>query len=289
VYIGNLPDNCPPDSLRDLFSGYGTIKDLDIIKNFAFVFFDRESDATQAVKDLDNTKLLGQTLTVQISKNQKPKPNSRDRSDDRRDRDRRDDRRQPRRDLNGLINNRGPAHAGMNPLGGILGAAPGGPPLGGLGLLSSLNAVNTLAAAAEQQQRNLELEFRYERERDQLNPDVRGKREDIQARDGPSASKGIPNGFVIYERYFVDPSHPLLKGLPLPELSRPVPELSRVTDGLAAAPRDIYRSNDARRDDYNEFRDRSPLQNSRDYERERDIRELREREYSHLDYHDRRL
>jgi len=285
VYVGNLPDNCPPDSLRDLFSGYGVLKELDIIKNFAFVHFDRESDATQAVKDLDNTKLLGQVITVQVSKNQTSKSNSRDR-------DRRDDRRPPRRNPNGpMSNNRGPPPP-MNSLGGILGAAPVPAPLGGLGLLSSLNA-----AVAAEQQRNLESELRLEREhrergreREQPNPDVRVRREVVHTRDVPNASKlGVSDGYVIYERYYVDPSHPLLKGLP-------TPEYSRVTDTFVA-PRDNYRSEDVRRDGFNEFRDRSPLQDPRDYERERGIRDVRDRDirdlresdpYSRPEYFDRR-
>lgn len=257
VYVGNLPDNCPPDQLRDLFGGYGNIKELDVIKNFAFVHFDAQEDADRAVHDLDNTKMLGQVIKVRMSNSQKSREH---------------DRRPHRRSGPNAPNksNNGPRIPPLNGLGGILGAAPGAAP--GLGDLGIFSAVNTLAAVAEEQKRAAlapDRERERERRREQPDPDVRVRREVVHTRDVPNASRlGIGDGYVIYERYYVDPSHPLLKGLP-------VPEYPRVTDTYAA--RDSYE-----RDDYDNFRERSPVQSRRDYDYDRDSRD-----YSR-DYYDRR-
>ena len=274
VYVGNLPDNCNPDNLRGLFGPYGEINELTVIKNFAFVHFAKEEDANNAVQDLHKSKMLGQQITVEISKS-KGRVRENDRSNgDARDnhRDNRRDRRDERRDR-GV--RRGPhSSVGMNaPLGGILGAAPVDPNiLGGLGIFS---AVNTLAAAAAAEQQNRQQELnrqdlqRVNSQCQQPDPDVRVRREVVHSREVPNAGKlGLTDGYVIYERYYVDSTHPLLKGLP-------IPELPRMTDTYVSA-RDSFRSN--QRDVYDDFRDRSPVNNRRDdYDRERD----RSREYGY--------
>jgi len=208
LHIGNLPDKCSETTLRDLFSPYGDITDLVIIKNFAFVSFTEDKDASNALRDLNGAKLLGKQITVNISKNKGTK------------------------DKGGFVRNRGPQDKrgdtrnnqwnnfdnhemeSMKPnLSGLLGQVPSDitqPVLGDFGILS---AVNTLAAVTEKQ-----------RSLAQMSMNSLSKNSNDDRRDMPSSLSGnsqlsSSSGYVIYERYYVDPKHPLLKGLPLPQLT----------------------------------------------------------------------
>lgn len=301
LYVGNLPDNCSKDSLHDLFGPYGTITELDVIKNFAFVHYNNEESAKNAIHDLDKTKILGQQITVQISKQKsgnKNQPNQRRDNRDSRD-GRRDDRRfQPRNrgSMNGM--GKGPI---ANPMGGILGAAP--TPLannpGGIGNLGIFSAVNTLAAVEQEQQRRNEQQFlererrpitpdhdRYRErevipERNQPDPDVRVRREVVHTDTVPNARQmGLSNGYVIYERYYVDPSHPLLKGLP-------IPELPRMTDTYVTREVSAPRPAPYTRSDDRGYKERSPLTERDDLLRERE-RDCRSIPYKSNEYYDRR-
>merc|ERR1711881_217836 len=70
VYVGNLPEGCNQGQLRDLFGPYGQIAELDIIKNYAFIHFQNETDAKSAVGDLHKSKMQGKEIQVEISKRQ---------------------------------------------------------------------------------------------------------------------------------------------------------------------------------------------------------------------------
>merc|ERR1719378_1067880 len=126
LFVGNLPENCPEDTIRDLFSPYGSVEDVVIIKNYGFVKFANEDDAAKAAKDLNQSKLSGKNIIVEVSK---PKGNqsdsrggnrgNRDRRDAGRDRERGDrggrdrdrgarDDRGPRGDRDGLPGRAGP-------------------------------------------------------------------------------------------------------------------------------------------------------------------------------------
>lgn len=327
VFVGNLPDECAKDTIRDVFGPYGVIDDVAVVKNFAFVHFSSEGDANNAVRDLDGSKIGGKQINVEISKKQ---DNARSgggggggRRDREKDRDReRNDRgggmqqrrgRMPERSMHvGGILGAGPLGlggpmgggngVGNNPnIGGLpagpLAALAAGPPLGGLGVsplagLGALagagagplgglfSAVSTFAAVAEkqqqlnsnqqqqQQQQPMQQQSFQDRrpERDQPDPDVRVRREVVPTRDVPNAAAmGLTNGYVIYERYYVDPSHPLLKGLPLPELPR-------MSDNLSSN----NARNDNRRDNCESYRDRSPVHNGRRNDIDRDHHEIRD-------------
>ena len=328
LFVGNLPDDCPDDTIRDLFAPYGNLDDVVVIKNYGFVKFTNEDDASRAVKDLDKSIIAGKTINVELSKprrdqgdNRGGNRDNRDRRDGGRDRDRGDrsgrdrdrggrDDRGPRRDRDGqggppgrsgpglgpLIGGLGGANLdrlgalgglgglGAPPLGAPLGAPLGGPlggqlgaqlgaPLGGLGILS---AVNTLAAAAgknqqlnsaQQQQPPQQQQTPPQRRnsQDQPDPDVRVRGEVKHTQDVPNAAAlGLGGGYVIYERYYVDGSHPLLTGLPLPKL----PLLSDVRPNNQPDNRpdsrqnqnDIQNSRDV-------YRDRSPMNSNGDFER----------------------
>ena len=319
VFVGNLPEDCAQETIRDVFGSYGGIDEVAIVKNFAFVHFSNEGDANNAVRDLDGSKIGGKQINVEISKKQDGSIRGRRDNRDNRDRDRDRNDRGPRRGrggpdrshnaggilgagplaggppfgggpaLGGLggpqLGGIGPQLGGIGPqLGGIgpqlgglgggslgsLGNAGGVAPLGGLGILS---AVNTLAAVAEKQQQLNSGQLQQQPpqpfperrgERDQPDPDVRVRREVVHTRDVPNSSAmGLSSGYVIYERYYVDPTHPLLKGLPLPELPR-------MSDSLVS--RDNARPETRRDNNFDGYRERSPVNNGRrnDVDRERE-------------------
>jgi len=139
LYVGNLPDNYSESSLRDVFSSYGGVDQVAVIKNYAFVHFNDENEATQAVKDLNGTTIGDKKIKLEVSKNKgDAKANSEnDRGRERnsgRDRDRGGDRDRDR----GLKRGRDRDDR-RGPPGG--GGAPGlGPLIGGLGNLGGLNA-----------------------------------------------------------------------------------------------------------------------------------------------------
>lgn len=254
IFVGNLPDNVREDSLRNLFCSYGDIKDVTLVKNYGFVTFGHEDEAQKAVRELHHTKFSGRELTVEISK---PRGQSRSNGPSRgRDRNnQRDDRKRS----SGLAL---PPNFAAPPAGGILGAAPNTNLSGGLGLLSAVQAVNSVVAAASGRQSGVEMPGRS----------------NIDNRDSNNTQKGLSDGYVIYERYYVDPDHPLLKGLPLPEIPR-------ITDSYVS--QDLYpkrSANPPREDDHplKDFRERSPMQSRRDFDYDRE----RSREYN--DYFDRR-
>ena len=67
IFVGNLPDRYPDDSLRELFEQYGEVSECDVIKNFAFVHFISEEEAESAVKGLNGAEVKGKNIRVEIS------------------------------------------------------------------------------------------------------------------------------------------------------------------------------------------------------------------------------
>ena len=67
IFVGNLPDRYPDDSLRELFEQYGEVSECDVIKNFAFVHFVSEEEAEAAVKGLNGVEVKGKNIRVEIS------------------------------------------------------------------------------------------------------------------------------------------------------------------------------------------------------------------------------
>lgn len=68
LHVGNLPSNTPSSELSELFSLYGELKEVDVIKNYAFVHFLKEEYAIAAVHGLYGHKMGEKTITVEISK-----------------------------------------------------------------------------------------------------------------------------------------------------------------------------------------------------------------------------
>lgn len=209
VYVGNLPDGFRREALSDLFKEYGVLTEVDVIKNFGFIHFELEIDALKAIKEKNKSELEGKTLEVKISKSQATN---------------RDNRPPPKADDRGRSSSTGGGgydssprfhERRFNPLeaAGLLPLAVGGG--GGRGGAANGSLSGMLAAAGV------------------LNSLGGGGAVNSLPASMPRLSKDGTAGFVIYERYYVDTAHPLLKGLPIADLPR-VSELqqrrSRVED-----------------------------------------------------------
>merc|ERR1711962_1172448 len=67
IFVGNLHKDTKVQELRDLFEGFGDVQEADILTNYAFVHMTMESEAQQAIKELDGYELHGMRLRVQQS------------------------------------------------------------------------------------------------------------------------------------------------------------------------------------------------------------------------------
>lgn len=81
LYVGNLSFSTTEDKLRDLFSQYGTVESVKIIKDeigrskgFAFVEMSSESEASDAAKNLNGNELDGRTIRVDLARPQEARP-----------------------------------------------------------------------------------------------------------------------------------------------------------------------------------------------------------------------
>ena len=62
MYIGNLGNNASKYDIEDAFNKYGPLRDVWVARNppgFAFVEFEDNRDAKDAVRGLDGTRLCG--------------------------------------------------------------------------------------------------------------------------------------------------------------------------------------------------------------------------------------
>ncbi len=72
IYVGNLSRDVTEDELKGLFSKYGSIKDVKIIKDqysgeskgFGFLEMSNSSEAQKAINELNSKELKGKKLTV---------------------------------------------------------------------------------------------------------------------------------------------------------------------------------------------------------------------------------
>lgn len=72
LYVGNLSYSVTAEQLKELFAGYGEVKDAVVIKDrmtqrskgFGFVELSNETELQQAIDKLNNTEFEGRTLKV---------------------------------------------------------------------------------------------------------------------------------------------------------------------------------------------------------------------------------
>lgn len=72
IYVGNLPYLITEEELQKLFSEYGSVDKVNIIKDsytqeskgFGFVEMEKQADAEEAIKKLNGSMLNGRNLKV---------------------------------------------------------------------------------------------------------------------------------------------------------------------------------------------------------------------------------
>lgn len=72
IYVGNLPFAVTEDELREMFSRYGAVASVNIIKDkfsgqskgFGFVEMSTQVEAEEAIKGLNGTSLKGRPMKV---------------------------------------------------------------------------------------------------------------------------------------------------------------------------------------------------------------------------------
>ncbi|XP_071832132.1 RNA-binding protein lark-like isoform X2 [Apostichopus japonicus] len=69
LFIGNLPSGCTGMELEALLKKFGEVAECDVIanKNFGFVHMGSETEAQEAVTQLDSTSFMGNLIKVQFS------------------------------------------------------------------------------------------------------------------------------------------------------------------------------------------------------------------------------
>ena len=76
IYVGNLSREVTEDELRKEFEAYGQVTSVNIIKDrysgesrgFGFVEMESASDASNAIKALNNSELNGRNIIVNEAK-----------------------------------------------------------------------------------------------------------------------------------------------------------------------------------------------------------------------------
>ena len=76
LYVGNLSYSATIEEIKELFSGFGEVRDVKVIagKGFGFVEMGSQAEAEKAIKELSGTQFIGRTLTVDEARPQKDKP-----------------------------------------------------------------------------------------------------------------------------------------------------------------------------------------------------------------------
>jgi len=86
IYVGNLPQGASEEELREIFSKYGEVASVTLIKDrfsgqskgFGFVEMPDNSQADQVIKALNKSEMQGRTIKVnQVQPPKKGKKNAR--------------------------------------------------------------------------------------------------------------------------------------------------------------------------------------------------------------------
>ena len=76
LYVGNLSYSATIEEIKELFSGFGEVREVKVIagKGFGFVEMGSQTEAEKAKKELSGTQFMGRTLTVDEARPQRDKP-----------------------------------------------------------------------------------------------------------------------------------------------------------------------------------------------------------------------
>merc|ERR1712183_515314 len=73
VYIGGISDRVRTGDVEDFLKGYGRVLDISLKSKYGFIEFEDKYDAEDACKDLDDKKLCGERVKLEMSKGCKDK------------------------------------------------------------------------------------------------------------------------------------------------------------------------------------------------------------------------
>jgi len=82
IYVGNLPYNVTDSDLRETFSQYGSVDQVNLItdkfsgdsKGFGFVEMGNNSEADAAIKALNGSNFKGRNITVNQARPKSDRP-----------------------------------------------------------------------------------------------------------------------------------------------------------------------------------------------------------------------
>ena len=82
IYVGNLPYNVTDSDLREAFSQYGSVDNVNLItdkfsgdsKGFGFVEMANNSEADAAIKALNGSNFKGRNITVNQARPKSDRP-----------------------------------------------------------------------------------------------------------------------------------------------------------------------------------------------------------------------
>ncbi|MDH5377464.1 MAG: RNA-binding protein [Gammaproteobacteria bacterium] len=82
IYVGNLTYSLTEDELKDAFAAFGEVVNVNIIKDkfsgqskgFGFVEMPNDSEADEAIKNLDGSSLKGRNVRVNQAKPRSERP-----------------------------------------------------------------------------------------------------------------------------------------------------------------------------------------------------------------------
>lgn len=69
IFIAKLSSNVREKDLEYEFRRYGTIKNVELKRGYAFIEYENYKDADEAIRDMDGRKFEGNRIVVQLSSN----------------------------------------------------------------------------------------------------------------------------------------------------------------------------------------------------------------------------
>ena len=85
MYVSNLSFHSNDETLRDLFSKFGTVTSAKVItdretgqsRGFGFVEMDIVAEGQEAMKSLNNKEIEGRAISVSVAKEKSPRSDNR--------------------------------------------------------------------------------------------------------------------------------------------------------------------------------------------------------------------
>lgn len=75
VFVGNIGAGCSSRELRERFEKFGKVVECDVVREYAFVHMEKESEALKAIEHLNGTEIKGKVVCVELSKtNRRDRP-----------------------------------------------------------------------------------------------------------------------------------------------------------------------------------------------------------------------